>query len=245
VGDILFRSNAGRKVLEALRHGIILRKYAPGERLIESRLAEEFGVGRGSVRAALQMLEREGLVKSKTNGGKEIRGFSRKDAFDTHDLRFLLEKRALEIVSAMEHFYTSPLLDVLGLIERQLLEATPDCDWHMTDILFHRAILLMARNNPLLKAWDIISPQIYSLMTLNTSAGYRERYIEEFYQKHKIIFDYIVTRNDRIFALIERHIADAKVISADLFDKLESGAAAGAVASPKQGPEPHPWRISG
>ncbi len=220
--EMFSRSNAGRKVIEPLRLGILLGDYPPGERLIENDLAQRFAVSRGSVRIALHVLEGEGLIRRLPNGGKEVVGFSRKDAGDTYDTRWLLERRAIESAAQMPHTYLTPLLDVLKDIETHMADPRLECNWHMTDIRFHRAIVMMARNSPLLRAWETISPLIYALMTLNTSAGYRQQYIEEFYQKHKVIFDCLVTRDERIFDLMKVHIDDAKVISSDLYDQIEA-----------------------
>ncbi|MCL2001116.1 MAG: GntR family transcriptional regulator [Planctomycetes bacterium] len=219
--ELFSRSSAGRKVIKPLRLGIILGDYAPGQRLIEAELAERYRVSRGSVRMALQVLESEGLIRRLRNGGKEVRGFSRQDAIDTHEFRWLLEKRALEIAFKLRQPYSTPLLDILRLIEEQMAGG-PKSDWYVTDIRFHRAIMMTARNSPLLKAWEINSPLIHAIMTLNASAGYHSRYIEEFYRKHKAIFDSIVTRDRKAFELLETHIDDAKAITSELYDQIEA-----------------------
>lgn len=50
------------QVLAALRKRIVNGDYAPGERLTEDRLAEDFGVSRNPVREALRLVAAEGLV---------------------------------------------------------------------------------------------------------------------------------------------------------------------------------------
>ncbi|HIP22752.1 MAG TPA: GntR family transcriptional regulator, partial [Rhodobacteraceae bacterium] len=47
-----------------IRHRICLLDYAPGQRLSEAELAEEFGTSRSPLRRVLARLEDEGLVKS-------------------------------------------------------------------------------------------------------------------------------------------------------------------------------------
>ena len=58
----------GEKVAEALRSLIITGQLAPGERLVEGVLAEQFGVSRGPVREALTELVSEGLIESSRRG---------------------------------------------------------------------------------------------------------------------------------------------------------------------------------
>lgn len=52
-----------RVVADALRRAILAGKHAPGERLVEDRLAAEYGGSRVPVREALKTLAGEGLVE--------------------------------------------------------------------------------------------------------------------------------------------------------------------------------------
>ncbi|GAA0587918.1 GntR family transcriptional regulator [Kribbella sandramycini] len=51
------------QVLAELRRRIVDGDYAPGERLTETRLADDFGVSRNPVREALRVVEAEGFVE--------------------------------------------------------------------------------------------------------------------------------------------------------------------------------------
>ncbi|MEI3614910.1 GntR family transcriptional regulator [Pseudogracilibacillus sp. SO30301A] len=51
------------KIYEIIRENIINGKYESGTKLIETKLAEEFGVSRTPVREAVQRLKQEGLIK--------------------------------------------------------------------------------------------------------------------------------------------------------------------------------------
>lgn len=50
------------QVYQILRNEIFIGKKKPGERLIESKIAQEIGVSRSPVREAIRLLEHEGLV---------------------------------------------------------------------------------------------------------------------------------------------------------------------------------------
>lgn len=52
------------RIYQTLRSRICLLDYAPGQRLSEEKLAEEFGVSRTPLRRVLGRLESEGLLKS-------------------------------------------------------------------------------------------------------------------------------------------------------------------------------------
>ena len=82
-------------VVEALREKILNGAIAPGERLVESRLSEEFSVSRMPVREALRQLAASGLVTIEPRRGATV------TAFQTTQLRELVEVRAtLEALNA-------------------------------------------------------------------------------------------------------------------------------------------------
>ncbi|MEI5676976.1 GntR family transcriptional regulator [Mesorhizobium sp. CCNWLW179-1] len=56
----------------ALRNAIVTCVLAPGERLSEAALAEEFALGRGAVRSALAKLKASGLVSSSARSGWSV-----------------------------------------------------------------------------------------------------------------------------------------------------------------------------
>ena len=56
-----------------LRQAILHGEMAPAQRLVETELAEQFGVTRASIRAALIDLEAQGLVERIRNRGSRVR----------------------------------------------------------------------------------------------------------------------------------------------------------------------------
>jgi DNA-binding GntR family transcriptional regulator len=67
---------------------------APGERLIERDVVESYDVGRGTVRAALQRLEHEGLVTVATHRGAFVRQLDKQGLRELFELRTALELEA-------------------------------------------------------------------------------------------------------------------------------------------------------
>ncbi len=60
---------AGRRIADALRRDILDGVLAPGTRIRQERLAEEYGASRVPVREAIRALEGEGLVTVVANTG--------------------------------------------------------------------------------------------------------------------------------------------------------------------------------
>lgn len=79
------------KVFQHIKSQIIKGAYAPGETILETKLADELGVSRTPVREAVWLLEVEGLVEVTPKKGAVVLGISAKDVADIFAMRQLLE----------------------------------------------------------------------------------------------------------------------------------------------------------
>jgi DNA-binding GntR family transcriptional regulator len=92
----LKRLGSAQRAYDLIRASIIQGRYVPGQRMIEERIADEFGLSRTPVREALRMLGVEGLIISERNRGAIVRPLSSKDVYDLYELRACLESLAAE-----------------------------------------------------------------------------------------------------------------------------------------------------
>lgn len=84
------------KLVEQLRLAILEGRFAPGERLAESRLCEAFGVSRGLLREAMQQLAAEELVVNIPHRGPVVASIDRRQAEEIYRVRGVLEGLAAE-----------------------------------------------------------------------------------------------------------------------------------------------------
>jgi DNA-binding GntR family transcriptional regulator len=115
-----------RTVADWVAMRIISGVEAPGERLVEAKLAELAGVSRSPVREALRMLAREGLVEIVPRIGAQVVEIGSSDVRDLYACRMLLEPRctreAVETLTALD----AAALDALRLaMERAVTAADP------------------------------------------------------------------------------------------------------------------------
>lgn len=82
-------------VTEILRNRILQGDYAIGEKLKESKIAEELKVSRTPIRDAFRQLEKEQLVEYIPNKGCFARGFSKEDMADIYAVRKAVEQLAI------------------------------------------------------------------------------------------------------------------------------------------------------
>lgn len=79
-------SSASDSVFSGITNGLVLQKFVPGQRLVEADLAIQFGVGRNSVREALQRLLAEGVVDIIRHKGAVIRSLTERETMDVLDV---------------------------------------------------------------------------------------------------------------------------------------------------------------
>jgi DNA-binding GntR family transcriptional regulator len=82
---------ARRHARDALRQAILSGDFAPGQRLVEEELADNFQATRASVRAALMDLAAEDLVERIPNRGARVRVVSLDEAVAITECRMVLE----------------------------------------------------------------------------------------------------------------------------------------------------------
>jgi DNA-binding GntR family transcriptional regulator len=78
--------SASDAVFFGIMNGLEARTYVPGQRLVEADLEARFGVGRNSVREALQRLAAEGVVDILRHKGAAIRSLGLKETLDVLDV---------------------------------------------------------------------------------------------------------------------------------------------------------------
>lgn len=89
------RESLHEQTYQALRTSILSGELSPGERLIETQLAQQLAVSRTPIREALRQLQREGLVTVDTSGGLRVISVSVADAVHLYDCRIALEQAAV------------------------------------------------------------------------------------------------------------------------------------------------------
>src|SRR5690554_3140508 len=88
--------NVAQFIAGQLERMILDGTLAPGTRLIQTEIAEQYKVSRLPVRDAFRILEKKELVVALPRKGMEVRRVSAKEALELFELRWLLERYAAE-----------------------------------------------------------------------------------------------------------------------------------------------------
>lgn len=88
-----------RQAADSLRGWILSGELPPGHRLVETWLAEQMGLSRGTIRGALSELVHEGLVEQIAYTRWEVPALSDQDAWELYTLRSALEGLGARLVA--------------------------------------------------------------------------------------------------------------------------------------------------
>ncbi|KAB2349499.1 GntR family transcriptional regulator [Actinomadura rudentiformis] len=161
----LLRAGLSHQIREFIVDGISTGRWAPGERIVERRIATELGVSQGPVREALRQLEALRLIESLPNRGARVRAFTEKDLAEIFPVRAGLERTAVEL--ALPHL--ADCLDALEAQNQRLAEAaeTEDLQAQMRlSIDFHREIVEASGNRLLTSVWESLGIELWTTLSL-------------------------------------------------------------------------------
>ena len=149
-----------------LEEAIYTGQLKPGQRLIETDLAEALQVSRASFREALRLLQSKGLVVTTHRRGTFVAEITPTDVRDIYTLRILLEGFAIRQVTELP---AQDVLDRLDLLVERLRDCAARRD-HIGivdhDVEFHRTICQATGNKKLLEHWEaLVAPVRAFLLT--------------------------------------------------------------------------------
>jgi DNA-binding GntR family transcriptional regulator len=128
---------SGEIVTDILRRGIVAGTLPGGTRLVQSRIADELGVGRATVRNSLRTLEAEGLIRVDPGRGALVHEISRNELCELYEIRKLLEPVAT--ARAAKHATKGAVLKAGALISAMESE-TDDARFAEYNTEFHSVI---------------------------------------------------------------------------------------------------------
>jgi DNA-binding GntR family transcriptional regulator len=81
-------------IVTAIEDDIIFGRLPPGLRLVEDTLMARFAATRHTIRQALTVLERSGIVTRERNIGAAVRSYSSEEVLEIYQVRELLQRQA-------------------------------------------------------------------------------------------------------------------------------------------------------
>jgi DNA-binding GntR family transcriptional regulator len=197
----VFREEIREQLIEDILNG----RLQPGARIVETKIAQQFGVSQGPVREALRDLELFGFVVSSPFRGTQVRQISTEDLLQIYPIRAALE--AVAARAAAERIDDATLNHLEELITSMREAAARDDNRAQADAdhAFHAAIVKASGNHMLEHVWQTMRLSITTCVTRSVT----HRSLHELAERHTVVLDALRAHDpDRAEAAIRRHIEE-------------------------------------
>lgn len=202
-------------ILDAIDSGV----YRPGDRLVESELAERFGVSRTPIREALQRLETQSLL-ARDGRSLIVATLNHSEMAELYAVRSELEGLAARL--AARHATKEEVQVLRDMIEEDRALLGDPAALSRANRRFHKMIHLASHNRFLVQQLDLVYRSMALMATTSLAAdGRGDRALDE----HDKIVSAIAERDeDAAYQALRSHISVAFVTRLKQDAKSDRGA---------------------
>lgn len=141
------------RAYEAIRTNILNLTYPPGTQLTEAKLTADLNMSRSPVRAAIKMLQAEGLIVTDYYKSMIVKELTDKDIQEIYQLRELLESSAFQLIFASgrceEYSYR-----IEEKVVRMCASASDIYQWELADTNMHLEIISIFDNERINRIYE-------------------------------------------------------------------------------------------
>jgi DNA-binding GntR family transcriptional regulator len=208
------------QILPRLRKDIVNNRWAPGERLREPALCEEFGVSRTPLRDALRVLETEGLIEVTPHVGAVVTHPGSPDMEAKLEVLGALEALAAELAARRRP--PAPLQRIARL-HKEMGRAAKSKDvagYYKLNDEFHRQIVLASGNAALADMHEHLMWHVYRVRHM---ANEQEQLSQDSAHEHDVIVEAILAgRHEQAARAMRSHLHSIalKVAASPSFRRL-------------------------
>jgi DNA-binding GntR family transcriptional regulator len=172
---------AAEAIVAGAARGIIL----PGDRIVESQIAQGLKMSRVPVREALRLLESQGLVISEPYKGIRMRPVTRAHLDQLMEVRVSLETTAARRAVALGRNKGAALSALNRKLDEIELMATRQDAYGIAsaDAALHRELCRLSGNDVLCSVWECLARQLTIIVGLSTLSKPMEGIVAE----HRIL----------------------------------------------------------
>ena len=198
VARVVLREQVKELILERILNG----EYAPGDRLVETRIAQELGTSQAPVREALRDLELLRFVESEPFRGARVRAVSEEELAEIYPVRAAIE----EVAAREAALRLDGRLDALEQEIAAMHRATDAGDLHAQvehDVNFHRLIVEASGNSILVDVWNALRVESRTaITTLKTGIDGHE-----IAEMHRPVLEALEAKDpEQAGAMLRRHV---------------------------------------
>ena len=204
VPAMIARRSLHLEIVERVRPLIVESKLAPGSKVPEKALCEQFNVSRTPMREALKVLAAEGLVRLEPNRGAWVTSITEDEVNEVFPVLTVLESLSGELACA--NITDAEIRRVRKLHDR-MMKSYADRDlaaYFRFNQQIHQAILLATRNDTLTKSSEALSAR---MQRARYAANMSEDRWAEAVDEHRQIVSHLEARDaKRLSAVLADHM---------------------------------------
>jgi len=163
----LKRSNLREEIIRIIEDALLAGELRPGDRLVESDLAEKAGISRGPVREAILQLVGEGILVNIPFRGTFVARWTPQEVEEAYTLRAVLERLAVQ--EAIKHVTPEDIAQLQATVDemdrcarkgevRALIRL---------DIRFHEQLYALSKHSLLQEVLARLRRRLYCLMAVD------------------------------------------------------------------------------
>ncbi|MBL7253188.1 GntR family transcriptional regulator [Paractinoplanes lichenicola] len=161
----LSRPTLSESIRDGLVEMIVAGHYRAGERLVETRIAADFGTSQAPVREALRELEGLGLVESRPRRGRHVLPFVEQTLREAYVVRAALEETATRLAMLAHKLPLDEMREDVADMRRSATAGDVRAIG-LASTQFHRRVVLAAGNFLLERAWEALQIEARTAITL-------------------------------------------------------------------------------
>lgn len=180
--------NLNKKAYDAIKMDILERRVSAGTRLVDSKLAEKYGISRTPIRDALMRLTEEGLVEN-TGKGYYVYMPSADDIRELFELRLMMDLYSARVIVEQRL--------LLNPDNRRRIDLSCDCpdgkiqdnSFVAADERFHGEMMALTGNSRLINYYNSIRNQMRAFRSVTARS---EERMNQAKNDHMLIYQAIV-----------------------------------------------------
>ena len=196
------------RVTKEIRHLILIGKFKPGKKMLETTIAQELNVSRNPVREALRQLEQEGIVEYIPQKGCFLREINLEELEEIFRLRANLEIISLEYCNFKISDETIEKLEHVILELSNIKKSKNFDNMFILGLKFHELIVQECGKNIIYKTWKTFGGYNYSIFLniYNSDIDSIKRNI----LTHKKLLEKLKTRKENLIrkAILQHYLEE-------------------------------------
>lgn len=194
-------------IVERIREMIYAGDLAPGERIHEGRLCEEFNISRTPLREALKYVASEGLLDLVPNRGAVVRKFTPEYVCDSLRVIGALEALAAGIACEIATEDELAHMDVLQTAMEEAYRSNDRLSYFKLNQEIHSALVAMSRNEPLVTTHNNLQSQFKRIRFIGSDSPDKwAAALEEHRKMHEVLR---ARDGSRLAAMLSEHFVAA------------------------------------